>query len=214
MRNIKHSLKSLIVFMTILISCNSKEENKEETLILEAPYVRMKVDGKWWVSKQGLYDKKRYPQIFAVGIEGGGTFSFEGESNDLGEDFQFFAFRMPMPLEELKTGIDYSFTLTDETYGSDNQNLRHEFAFFNLNLIENLTTHASYLFKNEGGIIGESYPYTVRFTELEKVEETLTSGEKIYYYAASGKFSGKMINWKTKKVIEITEGEFKSKTIK
>lgn len=225
MKKINYFFLMVVTLLSIGCTKDKQEEQKEEFPLLEAPYVRMKVKDKWWVCNK-QYEGDVNP-FFLVDREGFSQekkyfYRFELFAKDdtkgalLGDDFMFFSFRMPFT-EKPKVGVDYSFTLSDETYGSDNQMNMHDFGFSNPKAYDiRVHSYASYVFNSleqwsaTKKLIGESYPYTIRFTEIKELKKK-ESSDTDTYYAVSGVFSGKMINWETGEIIEITQGEFKSK---
>lgn len=219
-----------IVLAIIFVGCNSKDTEKENVSTLETPYMRMKINGKLWEGNdyKSYKDYERIPfyikeiwrkdsvnQLVPYVLYIEGTIPTE-KTDDAVKKFSRMQLIMPFIEGLPKIGVDYTYTISDESAGlavlHDHHMIYHTFDMAKAtdNSIEEYEGYFSYRFVDIKDYKGklfdeESYPYTVRFTEIKKSEDP------IYNYIVSGVFSGKLKNWETGEIIEITEGEFKSK---
>ncbi|CEN38634.1 hypothetical protein ACI76O_01820 [Capnocytophaga cynodegmi] len=194
----KYVLGIFFVLAISLLSCK-KDDNSEEVPQLEPPYIRMKVDGKWWIAKEKLEDFRVYPAELKA------KFPWEMEAKGINKDAweeDLYEFRIRFPFQEKpQVGKTYTFKL------SDPKELNFKLTF--VNKTSEYERYSSHIFTYVNSAVSnvESFPITVTITELKQLQ---ISPEGDAEYLVSGTFSGKMIHKESKRVIEITDGEFKS----
>lgn len=204
MRKLNYIFGFLIVLAISLLSCK-KDDNSEEVPQLEPPYIRMKVDGKWWNANDKLEDFTVYPAAesqakypWEMGVKGVNKETWE-------DDLYEFRIRFPFK-EKPQVGKTYTFQVTNQS------ELNFDLRFFDRPIGRNISGYYRYSSHFAVYINGrfnkvESHPFTVTITELKQMQ---AAPDGYAEYLVSGTFSGKMIHKESKKVIEITDGEFKS----
>ncbi|GET45457.1 hypothetical protein [Capnocytophaga felis] len=206
MRKVNYVFGLLIVLAISVLSCK-KDDNSQEVPQLEPPYIRMKVDGEWWISKEKLDDFTVYPAG-----ESNAKYPWEMEAKGINKDTwedDLYEFKIRFPFKEKpQVGKTYTFQVTNPNQSETN---------FELNFREKpkgkntsgYTRYSSHFVTYVNGVPKkvDSHPITVTITELKQLQ---SSPDGYTEYLVSGTFSGKMIHKESKKVIEITDGEFKS----
>ncbi|ATA68333.1 hypothetical protein CGC48_06645 [Capnocytophaga cynodegmi] len=196
----KYVLGIFFVLAISLLSCK-KDDNSEEVPQLEPPYIRVKVDGEWWIAKEKLEDFRLYPgfgpskAVYLWEMEAKGI-----NKNAWEDDLYEFKIRFPFR-EKPQVGKTYAFKL------SNPQEINFGLSFIRKS--PRYERYSSHIVTRVNGVVSnvESFPITVTITELKQLQ---ISPEGEAEYLVSGTFSGKMIHKESKRVIEITDGEFKS----
>ncbi|MDO4783338.1 MAG: hypothetical protein Q4A09_09020 [Capnocytophaga felis] len=200
MRKVNYVFGLLIVLAISVLSCK-KDDNSQEVPQLEPPYIRMKVDGEWWISKDKLEDFRVYPGFGASKAVYLWEMEAKGINKDAWED-DLYEFKIRFPFREKpQVGKTYTFQL------SNPQEINFGLSFIRKN--PRYERYSSHIVTRVNGVVSnvESFPITVTITELKQLQ---ISPEGDAEYLVSGTFSGKMIHKESKRVIEITDGEFKS----
>ncbi|MDO4229446.1 MAG: hypothetical protein Q4C98_06510 [Capnocytophaga sp.] len=220
MKRINYFFCLMSVFAITLTSCTRVEQVKEEEPQLEAPYLRMKINGKEWVSDKTVYEDAKLasmPDAFdhQVGIRIWGR-----DTRNFGEDFTYF--NLTMPHVDGTVGKEHTYLAEDNFPLYINHKFYLDY-YPNFSFVgkdgkeETYTAYImNYVEPDPDGlhpagqyIVEESYEFRITLTE---VKEHVLEGEIARYFEAiAGTFSGKMVNPITKEVIEITDGEFRVK---
>lgn len=206
MYRLKYALGIIIVLTISLLSCK-KDDNSEPIPQLEPPYIRMKVDGKWWNAKEKSGNFLLYPAFGKLKS----AFPWEMEVRGINKetwDDDLYEFEIRFPFKEVpKVGKTYTFKVTNLEESNFVINFLNKPKGKEKSGYYKYSSHSALYINGKFSKMEFAFPMTVTINEIKKLP---VAPDGYTEYTISGTFSGTVMHRETKKTIEITDGEFKS----